>query len=73
MQMDVTKNKVPSHKAVKVNWEGNIYMHTNKYKTGYNQGLNSEDQTKVLQAFREAWNHCRLMLLGKHFYKISRE
>lgn len=41
--MDVTKNKVPSHKAVKVNWEGNIYMHTNKYKTGYNQGLNSED------------------------------
>ena len=31
--MDVTKNKVPSHKAVKVNWEGNIYMHTNKYKS----------------------------------------
>lgn len=24
------------------NWEGNIHIYTNKYKTGYNQGLNSE-------------------------------
>lgn len=37
MQMDVTRNKVPSLKEVKVNWEGNIHIYTNKYKAGYNQ------------------------------------
>lgn len=41
MQVDIIKNQIPTLKGVKVNWEGNIHIYTNKYKTGCNQGLNS--------------------------------
>lgn len=39
MQMDVIKGQISTFKEVKANWEGNIHIHTSKYKTGYNPGL----------------------------------
>lgn len=71
MQMDIIKDQIFTIKEVKASWEDNIHVHSNKYKTGYNQRLNSGGWTKVLKEFREAWDHCRLVLPGQLLYNMS--
>lgn len=53
MQMDIIKGQISTFKEVRVNWKGSIHMHTNEYKTGYNQRLNSEARPKCCRSSEE--------------------